>query len=119
MKALLVLCSFILASPVLAQESPDVQVVQRLGGMDIEVEWLGVPQAESDKVDLVGVPAVKVTNRSNRIASCRFHAEPQETAMTASPAQSIAPNEQAVMRVPGKYSAGGPRAVLECRPEGD
>lgn len=98
--------------PVFAQ---DGTVTTRLGGMNIEVEELGVPGAS---VDNKGVPAIKVTNRSNEIASCQFHALPEETVMTASPAASISPNEEVVMQVPGKYSAGGPLALLVCKPEG-
>lgn len=113
--SLLVLASLAIAIPALAQ---DVDVSTRLNGMDIEVTPLGVPEAESSKVDLIGVPAVKVTNRSNEIASCQFHALPEETVMTAAPAFSVNPNEQVVMRVPGKYSGGGPIALLVCKPEG-
>lgn len=100
--SLLALVTLAFALPALGQ---DVQVSTRLNGMDIEV----VP---------LGVPAVKVTNRSNEIASCQFHALPEETVMTATPAFSVNPNEQVVMRVPGKYSAGGPIALLVCEPEG-
>ncbi|MCQ4309075.1 hypothetical protein NA645_13870 [Pseudomonas stutzeri] len=113
--SLLALVTLAFALPALGQ---DVQVSTRLNGMDIEVVPLGVPEASSSKVDLVGVPAVKVTNRSNEIASCQFHALPEETVMTATPAFSVNPNEQVVMRVPGKYSAGGPIALLVCEPEG-
>ncbi|WP_141566877.1 hypothetical protein [Stutzerimonas stutzeri] len=93
-------------------------VVTRLNGMDIKVEELGVPSASSDSVDLKGVLAIKVNNHSNEIASCQFHALPEETVMTAAPAASVNPNEEVVMRVPGKYSAGGPIALLVCKPEG-
>lgn len=111
----LALVSLALALPALGQEP---LVAKRLNGMDLEIEELGVPQASSDTVDLVGVPAIKVTNRSQEIASCQFHALPDETVMTAAPSASINPNEQAVMRVPGKYSGGGPIALLVCKPEG-
>jgi hypothetical protein len=104
-----------LATPVFAQGP---LVVTRLNGMELEIEELGVPGVSSDKVDLVGVPAIKVTNRSNEVASCQFHALPDETVMAATPSQAISPNEQVVMRVPGKYSSGGPIALLVCKPEG-
>ncbi len=103
------------AVPTQAQE---MQVTTRLHGMDIKIEELGVASASSDKVDLEGVRAIKVNNHSQEIASCQFHALPEETAMTATPAVSVSPNEEVVMRVPGKYSAGGPVALLECKPEG-
>ena len=93
-------------------------VVTRLNGMNMEIEELGVPSASSEQVDLRGVPAIKVTNRSAETASCQFHALPEETAMTATPAASISPNEEVVMQVPGKYSAGGPIAMLVCKPAG-
>ena len=112
------LAALVVSAPALA-ENDDVEIRMRLGGMALEIAPLGVPQASSEKVDLKGVLAVKVTNRDNRIASCQFHALPEETAMTATPAASIAPNEQSVLRVPGKYSAGGPVALLVCKPEGN
>ncbi|WP_120994272.1 hypothetical protein [Stutzerimonas urumqiensis] len=115
MKRTLLACVMAIAMPVLAQE---IQIEKQLNGMDLEIEPLGVPGVSSDKVDLIGVPAIKVTNRSNEIASCQFHSLPEETSMTATPAFAIDPNEQAVMRVPGKYSAGGPIARLVCKPEG-
>ncbi|MEK0364142.1 hypothetical protein [Pseudomonas sp. CBC3] len=114
-RSLLTLVSLAFALPALGQEP---LVTTRLNGMDLELEELGVPEASSSKVDLKGVPAIKVTNRSQEIASCQFHALPEETVMTATPVVSISPNEQAVMRVPGKYSAGGPIALLVCKPEG-
>lgn len=114
-RPLLALVSLMFAIPVLGQEP---LVVTRLHGMDLEIEELGVPSASSDKVDLKGVPAIKVNNRSQEIASCQFHALPDETVMTATPAVSVNPNEEVVMRVPGKYSAGGPIALLVCKPEG-
>lgn len=109
------LISLAFALPALAQEP---LVVTRLNGMNLEIEELGVPEASSDDVDLRGVPAIKITNRSPEVASCQFHALPEETVMTATPAMSISPNEQAVARVPGKYSSGGPIALLVCQPEG-
>jgi hypothetical protein len=109
------LTSLAFALPALAQEP---LVATRLNGMNMEIEELGVPEASSSEIDLKGVPAIKVTNRSQEIASCQFHALPEETVMTATPAVSINPNEQAVMRVPGKYSSGGPIALLVCEPEG-
>jgi len=117
-RPLLALASLAFAVPALGDEP---LVVTRLNGLDLEIEELGVPAASSEKVDLRGVPAIKVTkvtNRSEEIASCQFHALPEETAMTAAPAVSISPNEEVVMRVPGKYSAGGPLALLVCKPEG-
>jgi hypothetical protein len=114
-KPLLALISLAFALPALGQEP---LVATRLNGMDLKVEELGVPEASSDEVDLKGVPAIKVTNRSQEVASCQFHALPEETVMTATPAASISPNEQSVMRVPGKYSSGGPIALLVCKPEG-
>ncbi|MGN2624460.1 hypothetical protein ACTCUN_14855 [Stutzerimonas balearica] len=114
-RPLLALASLAFAVPALGDEP---LVVTRLNGLDLEIEELGVPAASSEKVDLRGVPAIKVTNRSEEIASCQFHALPEETAMTAAPAASISPNEEVVMRVPGKYSAGGPLALLVCKPEG-
>ncbi|WP_217473980.1 hypothetical protein [Stutzerimonas stutzeri] len=114
-RALLALVSLTFALPTLGQEP---LVTTRLNGMDLEIEELGVPGTSSSKSDLVGVPAIKVTNRSEAIASCQFHALPDETAMTAAPAVSVNPNEEAVMRVPGKYSSGGPVALLVCKPEG-
>lgn len=112
---LLPLACLALALPIHAQET---QVKTRLHGMQIKVEELGVPSASSDKVDLEGVQAIKVNNQDQEIASCQFHALPEETVMTATPAVSVNPNEEVVMRVPGKYSAGGPVALLECKPEG-
>lgn len=114
-RPLLALASLAFAVPALGDEP---LVVTRLNGLDLEIEELGVPAASSEKVDLRGVPAIKVTNRSEEIASCQFHALPEETAMTAAPAVSISPNEEVVMRVPGKYSAGGPLALLVCKREG-
>lgn len=108
------LAALVLSTPALAEN--DVEVRLRLGGMDLEVVPLGVPEASSEKVDLKGVRAVKIINRDNRIASCQFHALPEETAMTATPAVTISPNEQSVLRIPGKYSAGGPVALLVCEP---
>lgn len=113
--SLLALLSLTFAIPVFGQEP---LVVTRLNGMDLKIEELGVPAASSEKVDLKGVPAIKINNRSQEIASCQFHALPEETVMTAAPAVSVNPNEEVVMRVPGKYSAGGPIALLVCKPEG-
>ncbi len=114
-RTLLALASLAFAIPAIGQEP---LVATRLHGMDLKIEELGVPSASSDKVDLKGVPAIRVQNRSQEIASCQFHALPEETVMTAAPAVSVNPNEEAVMRVPGKYSAGGPIALLVCKPEG-
>ncbi|WP_417778472.1 hypothetical protein [Stutzerimonas xanthomarina] len=114
-RPLLALVSLAFAIPAIGQEP---QVVTRLNGMDIKVEELGVPSASSDSVDLKGVPAIKVNNHGNEIASCQFHSLPEETVMAATPAVSVNPNEEVVMRVPGKYSAGGPIALLVCKPEG-
>jgi len=111
-RPLSMLIALVFAVPAFGQDS---RVATRLGGMNLEIEELGVPAAS---VDDKGVQAIKVTNRSNEIASCQFHALPDETLMTATPAASISPNEQVVMRVPGKYSAGGPLALLVCEPEG-
>lgn len=115
MKPLLWTLALGLSLPVLAAELP---VTVELNGLPLEIEPLGVPGTESNKVDLIGVPAIKVTNRGNEIASCQFHGVPEESAMTAAPAFEVNPNEQVVMRVPGKYSGGGPLAVLVCQPEG-
>lgn len=101
-RPLIALISLAFALPALAQEP---LVVKRLNGMNLEVEELGVPQASSDKVDLRGVPAVKITNHSQEIASCQFHALPEETVMTAAPAMSISPNEQAVAGCPASIRA--------------
>lgn len=114
-RTLLALFGVAFVLPALGQEP---LVATRLNGMNLEIEELGVPEASSSQVDLKGVPAIKVTNRSQETASCQFHALPEETVMTATPAASINPNEQAVMRVPGKYSSGGPIALLVCKPEG-
>lgn len=111
-RPLSMLVALLFVAPAFGQEP---RVTTRLGGMDLEVVELGVPAASADDK---GVPAVKVTNRSNEIASCQFYALPEETVMTAAPATSINPNEEVVMRVPGKYSAGGPLALLVCEPEG-
>lgn len=110
--------AFAALSSALPALADDPMVVTRLNGMNMEIEELGVPSASSEQVDLRGVPAIKVTNRSAEIASCQFHALPEETAMTATPAASISPNEEVVMQVPGKYSAGGPIAMLVCKPVG-
>ena len=59
-----------LASALLAL-ADDPMVVTRLNGMNMEIEELGVSSASSEQVDLRGVPASKVTNRSAEIASCR------------------------------------------------
>lgn len=115
MRPLVALVGLAFATPALAQEP---LIATRLNGMDLKIEELGVPSASSEKVDLKGVPAIKVNNRSQEIASCQFHALPEETVMTAAPAVSVNPNEEVVMRVPGKYSAGGPIALLVCKPEG-
>lgn len=114
-RLLLALAGLAVAIHAVGQES---LIATRLHGMDLQIEELGVPAASSDKVDLKGVPAIKVNNRSQEVASCQFHALPEETVMTAAPAVSVNPNEEVVMRVPGKYSAGGPIALLVCKPEG-
>lgn len=108
----LALASLAIAMPAMGLEP---LVVTRLHGMDLKVEELGVPAASADDK---GVPAIKINNHSNEIASCQFHALPEETVMTAAPAVSVNPNEEVVLRVPGKYSAGGPIALLICKPEG-
>lgn len=103
--------------PALAADEP--MVVTELNGMDIEVVELGVPGVDfSSDLDVEGVPAVRVINRDNVVASCQFRAEPEETVMASTPSYDVDPNEEVVLRVPGKYSAGGPFAILVCQPVG-
>ncbi|SDR94502.1 hypothetical protein SAMN05216421_0617 [Halopseudomonas xinjiangensis] len=100
---------FVIAMPVLAQS---VEIITEFNGLDIEWEPLGVEEASSEQVDLKGTPAVTVINRSNERVLCEFAALPDETERT--PTSVLEPNDRAVLEVPGKYSEGGPIALLEC-----
>lgn len=95
------------ASPVHA-----VEIVTKLNGLDVEVEPLGVEGVSSEEVDITGVRAVTVTNRTNDWVLCEFVGIPEERRRTETAV--LEPNEQEVLRAPGKYTAGGPLAVLEC-----
>lgn len=89
-----------------------LEIETQLNGLDIEVEPLGVEGTSSDKVDLRGVRAVKVTNRTNQWVLCEFKSVPEQRMRTETAV--LQPNDTAVLRAPGKYTAGGPLAILEC-----
>lgn len=89
-----------------------LEIETRLNGLDVLVEPLGVEGVSSDKVDLKGVRAVKVTNRTNQWVLCEFVGIPEERRRTETAV--LEPNDSEVLRAPGKYTAGGPLAVLEC-----
>lgn len=95
-----------------AGPSHAVEIVTKLNGLDVEVEPLGVEGVSSDEVDITGVRAVTVTNRTNDWVLCEFVGIPEERRRTETAV--LEPNEQEVLRAPGKYTAGGPLAVLEC-----
>ncbi|MEH6389923.1 MULTISPECIES: hypothetical protein [Pseudomonas] len=89
-----------------------LEIETRLNGLDVLVEPLGVEGTSSEEVDLRGVRAVKVTNRTNEWVLCEFTAIPEQRRTTDTAV--LEPNDTGVLRVPGKYTAGGPLAVLEC-----
>ncbi len=97
---------------VAATPADALEIETQLNGLDVLVEPLGVEGASSDEVDLKGVRAVKVTNRTNQWVLCEFVGIPEERRRTETAV--LEPNEQEVLRAPGKYTAGGPLAVLEC-----
>ncbi|WP_028241734.1 hypothetical protein [Stutzerimonas azotifigens] len=110
--AICLLGAALLALPVGAADLP---VETRIDGLPLDVESLGV---SSSKLELTGVQAVKVTNRGERTASCRFEGPAGEIAMSSSPASDIEPAEQVIMRVPDEYVGGEVRATLVCREVG-
>ncbi|UAW99350.1 hypothetical protein KEM63_05105 [Halopseudomonas nanhaiensis] len=115
MKRLLCAVGIVLVAPVvLASQdaSQSIEIVTEFNGLDIQWEPLGVEGVSSEKVDLTGTPAVTVTNNSNERVLCEFTALPEQHERT--PTELLEPNSRVVMKVPGKYTEGGPIAVLEC-----
>lgn len=97
---------------VAASSTHALEIETRLNGLDVLVEPVGVEGVSSEKVDLKGVRAFKVTNRTNQWVVCEFVGVPEQTQRTETAA--LEPNDWEILRAPGKYTTGGPLAVLQC-----
>lgn len=116
-KLLFAACGLALCAPVTFAETPKPEIIAHLNGLKIDVNPMGVPtQAEGVEGELLGVRAVKVFNHTGEQVTCEFHVPDDARSDTsAPPVFTVAPNSQAVERVPGEYSLGEPYAELTCR----
>ena len=113
-RPLFALCGLALALPLLAQDA-EPEIILHHDGLEIDVQPMGKPLQALDG-ELLGVRAVKVTNRGKQTIVCEFQV-PSEVRSTTPPAPfRILPGAQVVERVPGDYAPGQPYAELSCRP---
>jgi hypothetical protein len=100
-KQLFLACGLALCAPLAFAQTPPPEVVTHLNGLDVE---------------LLGVLAVKVMNRTGGQITCEFHVPNDARSDTsASPVFTVAPNTQRTERVPGNYSPDEPYAEITCR----
>ncbi|MGK9067195.1 hypothetical protein [Stutzerimonas chloritidismutans] len=120
-KPLLPALGFALFAPTLFAQTPKPEVVTHLNGLDVEVSAMGVPTSATDAgVELVGIRAVRVANKTGDTVTCEFHVPDDARADTsAPPVFTVSPNSQRVERVPGDYSPDEPFAELTCRNAAD
>lgn len=113
----LIACGLALWAPLALAQTPKPEVITHLNGLDVEVSAMGVPTSTSDAgVELVGIRAVRVMNKSEDTVTCEFHVPDEARADTsAPPVFTVTSNSQRVERVPGDYSPDKPFAELTCR----
>lgn len=116
-KHLLAACGLALCAPIALSQTPPPEIIAHLNGLKIDVSPMGVPtRAEGVDSELLGVRAVKVFNHTGEQVTCEFHVPDDARSDTsAPPVFTVAPNSQAVERVPGEYSLGEPYAEITCR----
>ncbi|KJH80124.1 hypothetical protein UF78_17910 [Stutzerimonas stutzeri] len=117
-KPLLIACGLALCAPMAFAQTPKPEVITHLNGLDVEVSAMGVPTSTSAEagVELVGIRAVRVMNKSEETVTCEFHVPDEARADTsAPPVFTVTSNSQRVERVPGDYSPDKPFAELTCR----
>jgi hypothetical protein len=116
-KPLLIACGIALCAPIAVAQTPKPEVITHLNGLDVEVSAMGVPTSSADAgVELVGIRAIRVMNKSEETVTCEFHVPAEARADTsAPPVFTVTSNSQRVERVPGDYSPDKPFAELTCR----
>jgi hypothetical protein len=116
-KPFLIACGIALCAPMAFAQTPKPQVVTHLNGLDVEVSAMGVPTSSAEAgVELVGIRAIRVVNKSEETVTCEFHVPDEARADTsAPPVFTVTSNSQRVERVPGDYSPDKPFAELTCR----
>ncbi len=116
-KPLLIACGIALCAPMAFAQTPKPEVITHLNGLDVEVSAMGVPTSTPEAgVELVGIRAVRVMNKSEETVTCEFHVPDEARADTsAPPVFTVTSNSQRVERVPGDYSPDEPFAELTCR----
>ena len=116
-KPLIMAIGFALCVPAAFAQTPKPEVITHLNGLDIEVSAMGVPTATTEAGgELVGIRAVRVSNRTGETVTCEFQVPADARATTsAPPVFTVQPNSQRVERVPGEYSPDQPFAELSCR----
>ena len=116
-KPLLIACGIALCAPMAVAQTPKPEVITHLNGLDVEVSAMGVPTSSPEAgVQLLGIRAVRVMNKSQEAVTCEFHVPDEARADTsAPPVFTVTSNTQRVERVPGDYSPDKPFAELTCR----
>ncbi|AHL76798.1 hypothetical protein CH92_17535 [Stutzerimonas stutzeri] len=117
-KPFLIACGVAFCVPMAFAQTPKPEVITHLNGLDVEVSAMGVPTSTSAEagVELVGIRAVRVMNKSGDSVTCEFHVPDEARADTsAPPVFTVTSNSQRVERVPGDYSPDKPFAELTCR----
>lgn len=116
-KPLIIACGIALCAPIAVAQTPKPEVITHLNGLDVEVSAMGVPTSSADAgVELVGIRAIRVVNKSEETVTCEFHVPAEARADTsAPPVFTVTSNSQRVERVPGDYSPDKPFAELTCR----
>ncbi len=116
-KHLLAACGLALCAPIALAQTPPPEIIAHLNGLKIDVSPMGVPtRAAGVDGELLGVRAVKVFNHTSGQVTCEFQVPDDARSDTsAAPVFTVAPNSQAVERVPGEYSLGEPYAEITCR----
>lgn len=113
----LIACGIALCAPAAFAQTPKPEIITHLNGLDVEVSAMGVPTSSADAgVELVGIRAVRVMNKSEETVTCEFHVPAEARAdSSAPPVFTVTSNSQQVERVPGDYSPDQPFAELTCR----
>lgn len=116
-KPLLIACGVAFCVPMAFAQTPKPEVITHLNGLDVEVSAMGVPTSTPEAgIELVGIRAVRVMNKSEETVTCEFHVPDEARAdASAPPVFTVTSNSQRVERVPGDYSPDKPFAELTCR----
>lgn len=114
MKHLLFGVGLVMVMPVFAAQNGSVEIDAQFNGLDVQWEPFGTLQASDDQAGLDNTRAITLFNNGNQRALCEFVSAPDGPVPTAK--LVLAPNDQAVLRVPHELSEGDPLPVLVCVP---